>query len=87
MVEDHGFKRLRSLEADKIIEISCHRERPKKAVQLLIKTLSLPPVECRRHPMLSGIAFKDGMTLDMVLDDCVILMVATCRVLAASNFQ
>ena len=62
LVEDHGFKRLRSLEADKIIAISCHRERPKKAVQLLIKTLSLPPVECRRHPMFSGIAFKDGLT-------------------------
>ena len=77
LVEDHGFKRLRSLEADKIIEISCHRERPKKAVQLLIKTLSLPPVECRRYPMFSGRAFKDGMTLDMVLYDCVILMVAT----------
>ena len=87
MVEDHGFKRLRSLEADKIIGISCHRERPKKAVQLLIKTLSLPPVECRRHPMFSGIAFKDGMTLDMVLDDRVILMVATCSVIDEMLFD
>ena len=87
LVEDHGSKRLRSLEADKIIEISCHRERPKKAVQLLIKTLSLPPVECRRHPMFSGIAFKNGMTLDMVLDAWMILMVATCPVLAAFFVQ
>ena len=37
--------------------------------------------------MLSGIAFKDGMTLDMVLDDCVILMVATCSVIGEMLFD